>query len=233
MAMLENIDKFGVMTKQQIMYFVPIQWRNLIPALKALEKLELINNTVVNHKTVHYITNKGSRFIGMINNGYVKSDDKEPYFNTLIHDLKIVNCVIQESEVFFKKYGVDFSLEIISEREILAEKFLELDFSQKSRSHITKLKRDEGKKIPDFLIRFPLDGNYLTNAYEVELTRKSKKALRAKLSWLTHQVVIGQYNYIVYFFENDSVRTFVETTVAQVHGKIISKTIEENTTYGI
>ncbi|MGM0241300.1 hypothetical protein, partial [Enterococcus sp. AZ103] len=224
--LLATIDRFGVMTKKQIKHFISYTNKNLNNALFDLEDLKLINAYQFKNANVYYITKKGSRLIGLINFGYVKSENKNPYFPTLVHDLLVVDCVIQELSDIRQSLGDEVPLKIITERELLANKFLSIDFSQQTKKQIRRVKMIETKRIPDFLIEFPLEGEILTNAYEVELTRKSKQALMAKLNWLRQMQVQGNYNQVVYFFENYSVESFVTTSSHQLNMTIICKTIQ-------
>ncbi|WP_454072388.1 hypothetical protein [Enterococcus alishanensis] len=195
-------------------------------ALFDLENLKLINSYQFKNANVYYITKNGSRLVGLINFGYVKSESKNPYFPTLVHDLLVVDCVIQEFSDIRQSLGEDVPLKVITERELLANKFLSIDFSQQTKKQIRRIKMNETRRIPDFLIEFPVDGEILTNAYEVELTRKSKQALMAKLNWLKQMQAQGNYNQIVYFFEDYSVESFVTTSSYQLNMEIICKEIQ-------
>ncbi|MDT2449871.1 replication-relaxation family protein [Enterococcus avium] len=224
--LLKLIDKFGVVTIQQILQLIDYSSYGLNQALKRLLELELIDRYQFGKGKVYYITREGSRFIGLINFGYVKSTHKNPYFATLVHDLKVVDCVIQARSEIENKLGEQADIQLTTERELLAEKYLALDFSQKSKNHIRKLKLDERKRIPDFLLTFSVAGERLTNAYEVELTRKSKRALMAKLSWLQFQQQKGIYNSLVYYFEEPDVQTFVATSAQQLKLHVFMKEIK-------
>lgn len=220
------IDRLGVLTKKQIRQLISYTKNNLDYALYDLLDYEFITSYQFRNAKVYYITREGSRFIGLINFGYVKSTHKNPYFATLVHDLKVVDCVIQARSEIENKLGDQAAIQLTTERELLAEKYLALDFSQKSNNHIRKLKLDERKRIPDFLLTFVVDGERRTNAYEVELTRKSKRALMAKLSWLQFQQQKGIYNSLVYYFEEPDVQTFVATSAQQLKLHVFMKEIQ-------
>ncbi|MGM0241200.1 hypothetical protein [Enterococcus sp. AZ103] len=224
--LLRLIDRFGVMTRKHATHFMTYSKNNLDAALYELVELNLIHSYQFKNANVYYITKNGSRLVGLINFGYVKSESKTPYLPTLEHDLLVVDCVIQELFDIRQSLGEAVPLKIITERELLANKFLSIDFSQQTKKQIRRIKMNETRRIPDFLIEFPLEGEILTNAYEVELTRKSKQALMAKLNWLRQMQVQGNYNQVVYFFKDYSVESFVTTSSHQLNMTIICKTIQ-------
>lgn len=219
------IDRFGIMTRKQILHFVPFTKANLSVAIRNLEEMQFIGTQEVANGHVHFITKRGSLFIGQINFGYVKSADKAPYFQTIQHDLKMNDCIISEIGYLRNELGEGITIELTTEREILCEAFQETHFQGRSSKYIRSEKQRIRNRVPDFILAFQPDQDKISNAYEVELTRKSKNALIKKLTWYKKELQKKSFDHIIYMYELDNIRKHVEINAHQqnlpVHCKLI------------
>lgn len=200
------LDRYGIMTRKQILQRLSIADNNLRIALKKLEKLGFIKTYKGMTEYAHYITTKGSEYIGFLNFGYVQGD-KQPNLATLKHNL-LMNDAILEGIALISKETPDYSIDIITEREILAEKYVGLDRQYKGKW----LRREKAvirHKIPDFYFLVPIANEVRRIAFEVELTRKSKKALETKLKWYVDQKRNGFITQVCYMYEDMAIADHV------------------------
>lgn len=225
--LLVLIDRFGIMTREQILFFEKFTKANLSLAIRKLEEMGFIATQEVSHGHVHYITKRGSSFIGTINFGYIKSADKAPYFQTLQHDIKMNDCIISEIQYLRKELGDNVTLELTTEREILCEAFQETHFHGRSSTYIRREKQRIRNRVPDFIIAFSQGEEKVVNAYEVELTRKSKNALIKKLVWYKKELQKKSFDHIIYMYELENIRKHVETNAYQQNLNLHCKLIEQ------
>jgi len=223
--LLQVIDRYGIITRKQIYSFMQISERHLITGLKKLEALKYISTYRLARGYAHYITKAGSQYLGNINFGYVKSGFKEPNLAILEHNLLVNDCIVQET-AYIQGRLKNTPIETITEREQLVEITLKLDLSKQTVNQGRSLKMKMRNRVPDFLLRFENDGEKLTNAYEVELTRKNRTALRGKLSWYKAEKEKGVYDNVLYLYERDNVKRHIETNANQVDLKVFFRKIE-------
>lgn len=206
--LLQIIDKYGIVTREQIDQFMKISYKFKVDSLKKLEALKFIKTYQLAQGHVHYITKRGSEYIGLNNRGYT-SRDSDPNLAKLVHNLRINDCIIQEWQ---DKQGNDLveSMEIKSEREILSSLFREIDYgfrAEKRRAEKTRTMN----RIPDFMIFFELsNGRKLSNAYEVELSHKNRTSLERKLKWYTDERAKGTIDNVTYYYEDEGIKRRVE-----------------------
>lgn len=222
---LKLIDKHGIMTRKQILKYVQIANLNLLKGLKVLEEHEFIATYKLARGYAHYITKKGSEYVGEINFGYVKSGGR-PNLAILEHNLLLNDCILQGID-YIKNNATEKELgniEIITERQQLAEVFLDLDWKKRT---ATSDKRQVRNRIPDFLLKFTYGGREFIHACEVELSQKNKARLTAKLRWLKEQIDLGNYTHVVYFCNSQSVKQSLWTTSQQVGMKLNFREVRE------
>ncbi|EGP4895137.1 MarR family transcriptional regulator [Enterococcus faecium] len=198
--MLYEIDRHGIMTAQQLFSRIKTSRSNIGRGVKKLEKLGFIKVSKVYREYCYYITNEGSHYIGRINFGYTQTD-KEPNTTTLRHNLKLVDATAM-SLAKLKKEVPTKNLELITEREHLAWWYERLE-QQFTGKFLRQEKNGLRKKVPDYLIRYmDDDGELMTLAYELELTRKSTNYLLKKLKWYSDQVDrFDRYQNLIYVCE--------------------------------
>ncbi|MGY3751177.1 replication-relaxation family protein [Vagococcus acidifermentans] len=207
---LQTIDKYGILTREQILQRVQIAYKDMVYAVKALEELGYIATYQLGRGYVHYITRAGSEYVGSINFGYVKSGQKTPNLATIEHDLLVNDCLLEDIAYIHNQLG-DIPVKIVTERDQLAEIALTLDLRQSTAS-----KKRARNRVPDYLLLFENEGNKIINAYEVELSRKNKASLKAKLLWYKDELQRKTYTNVWYVCQQESVKRHVETTAKQV-----------------
>lgn len=225
MELLQLLDQRGIMTREQILNTFDIAYKNLVYALKNLEELEFISTFKLARGYAHFITKKGSEYVGLINFGYVRSSSKEPNLATVEHNLLVNECIATEKQYLIENLGDTVPMRLITEREQLAEISLNLDLRGKTPTRSEKMRARN--RIPDFLYKFENNGQSLTNAYEVELSRKTKTALINKLLWYKSQKERGIYDNILYLYKNDSIKNHVQTNARDIGLKVFLKKIGE------
>lgn len=218
---LTVIDRLGILTRKQIQGYMDISDVSILKGIRRLEELGFVATYKLARGYAHYITKSGSDYLGNINFGYVKRGNKEPNLASLEHNLLVNDCILQEKR--YLKENIEGDIRLISEREQLAELNLTLDLQNRMPGQKQSRSRN---RVPDFLLRFSSRGEKVTNAYEVELTRKNKNALLSKLSWYQKEKESGVYDNIVYLYEDNSVKSHVETNAAQVGLKVFFRKIE-------
>lgn len=223
-ALLRLLDQRGIMTREQILSTFDIAYKNLVYALKNLEELEFIATFKLARGYAHYITKKGSDYVGLINFGYVRSASKQPNLATVEHNLLVNECIGKEKQYLIDNLGSDVPIRLITEREQLAEINLNLDLRGKTPTRSEKMR--VRNRIPDFLFQFENNGQPLTNAYEVELSRKTKTALINKLTWYKSEKEKGIYDNILYLYDNESIKSHVQTNARDVGLKVFLKKID-------
>lgn len=215
--LLKVIDSHGILTRKQIHGFMDIAEINLFKGIKRLEELGFIATYKLARGYAHYITKSGSEYLGMINFGYVSRGNKQPNLATVEHNLTVIDCILRESAYLQDNIGRAIPLQVITEREQLAESYLSLDLRNSSSGSRAVRTRS---RVPDFLLSFSNEGEQVINAYEVELSRKNKTALLSKLSWYQQEKVKGIYDNIIYLCENSSVKNHVKTNAEQIGLKV-------------
>lgn len=212
--LLKLLDRYGIMTRVQILQRLSIAENNLRIALKKLEDLGFIKTFKGLSKYAHYITTKGSEYIGYLNFGYVQGD-KQPNLATLRHNL-MMNDAILESIALLRKDFPTNELTLTTEREILAEKYLTLN-QQYTGKWLRREKAVVRNKIPDFYISIEVDGQIRRISYELELTRKSKKALETKLKWYVDQKRQGLITQVCYIYDDSAIADHVATNARRLN----------------
>lgn len=213
--LLKVIDRYGILTREQILERVDIAYKNMVYAVKQLEELEYIATYKLARGYAHYITKLGSEYIGAINFGYVKNSKKEPNLATIEHNLLVNDCILEDMAYIREQLG-DIHINITTEREQLAETILNLDLRQRTPTQSKSLKMKMRNRIPDYLLSFENQGATITNAYELELSRKTKSALRAKLLWYKDEIQRKTYTNVWYVVQQASVKNHVQTNAEQV-----------------
>lgn len=208
--LLALIDKHGIMTRKQIEEHMDIAPINVFKGTKKLEELGYIKTYKLARGYAHYITRAGSEYIGNINFGYVKSGG-EPNLATLEHNLLVNDCILQAMKSVRDYFGEEKAIEYVTEREQLADSMLKIDFSNRQAREKQKAKMTLRNKIPDFLLRYEGKNNLVTNAYEVELSRKGNKALKGKLLWYKQEQEKKIYTNVWYMYEKEAIKNHVTT----------------------
>lgn len=214
--LLALIDKHGIMTRKQIEEYMDIASINIFKGTKKLEELGYIQTYPLARGYAHYVTRAGSQYIGMINFGYVKSGGI-PNLAILEHNLLVNECILQAIESVKDYFGEDKEITYITEREQLADSMLAIDFSHRNAREKQKAKMIMRNKIPDFLLKYEGKNNPVTNAYEVELSRKGNKALKGKLLWYKQEQEKKTYTNVWYMYEKETIRNYVTTNAKAVH----------------
>lgn len=212
--LLQLLDRYGIMTRTQIIDRLSITEKNLRLALKKLEKLGFIKTFKETAKYAHYITTKGSEYIGLLNFGYVQGD-KQPNLATLRHNL-MMNDAIAESIQLLRKTYPDNELMIVTEREILAEKYLDLNQQYRGK-WLRREKAVVRHKIPDFYLLITIDDEILRISYELELTRKSRHALETKLKWYADQKKNGWITQVCYVYDDERISDYVAINASRLN----------------
>lgn len=225
LEILETIDSHGIITRKQLLKYVKVADLNLRKGLKVLEDNQFISTYKLYRGYAHYITKKGSEYVGKINFGYVKSG-KEPNLAILEHNLLINDCILQAID-YIKEHAKEKELseiEIITERQQLSDIYLDLDWKRRTS---TTNKQQIPSRIPDFLLKFKYGGTAFIHAYEVELSQKNKARLRAKFHWFKEQIELGNYTHIIYMYNDESVKRNLLDVSQQIGLKLNFREIEE------
>ena len=202
--LLKELDRHGIMTTKQLLRSVATSRSNVLLAMRTLKKRGFVKVCTVYREYCYYITNEGSRYIGTINFGYTQTD-KEPNTTTLRHNLKMVDATTMSLQKIQAEQP-HYRFELVTEREHLAwwHRFLEQQYAGK---YLRQEKNGLRKKVPDYLIRYKDDeGDLMTIAYELELTRKSTEYLLKKLRWYSDQIDhYNRYQNLVYVCEEHKI----------------------------
>ncbi|MDN6268228.1 MAG: replication-relaxation family protein [Tetragenococcus koreensis] len=205
--LLSIVDKYGVLSRKQIRNFMKFSEQNLVSALKQLEELNLILRFNLSSGSIYYITKSGSEFVGLINRGYISSEKKEPNLASLSHNLKVNDCILKQYQEYAEQ---DFQgIKIVSEREILKNVYEDIELNY-TNDRSRQLKMRAGRRVPDFIFEIVMaNGKKVIQAFEVELTRKNKNALKDKLLWYAKNQG-DWFTSVIYFYEEESIKTYVE-----------------------
>lgn len=213
---LRVIDRHGILTREQLLKRVDIAYKNMVYAVKQLEELGYIATYKLARGYAHYITKKGSEYIGLINFGYVSSGGS-PNLAILEHNLLVNDCILEATADIRKHLG-DIRVDIVTEREQLAEIMLNIDLSRLKPEERRRNKLRERNRVPDFLLAFKNQKEQkIVSAYEVELSRKTIQRLRGKLLWYKQQLEKNVYTHIWYMYEKDAIRRHIETNAHKVN----------------
>lgn len=224
MEILELIDKYGILTRKQIVEHSPRSIQALVDTLKKLEELGLIKTYKLARVYAHYITKQGSEFVGINNRGYT-AGSKAPNLATLSHNLSVNDCVISVLREHQNKPEIS-NVAIISEREILSEKFQEIDSSFKSSFRRTEKLRIMNRT-PDFILSFTnKEGDIMKNAYEVELSQKNKTALTHKLQWYIDEQVAENIDNVIYLYTDERIHHRVSERASELGLTVFFEKIE-------
>jgi len=215
---LQVIDKFGILTRKQILEYVDISYKNLVYGLQWLEKNELIKQYKEQKEYLAFITKQGSTLVGLNQFPYPtdKKNKDEPSKGRLRHSIMVNNAIIQIRNEFREDTSIK-NIRIKSERDLRADWYLEQDFSKQIKKN-KKLKNRQ--YFPDFEIVINQNGEDIRIAGEVELSRKNTRKLIAKLMWYRHWLTAKHTDYIalissryydkiMYFYDLESVRKHV------------------------
>ncbi|MDB1729510.1 MarR family winged helix-turn-helix transcriptional regulator [Enterococcus avium] len=211
--LLYLLDRFGIMKRKQILERLDITEKNLRISLNKLEEMKFIKTYKEQRQYSHFITTKGSEFIGRLNFGYTQSD-KEPNFATLRHNL-MMNDASKEILEVLSKGNSRLQFELVTEREILANQYLGLE-ERYSGKNLRREKAQIRNKIPDFRVEYEIDSQRVVLAYELELTRKTKKALVRKLQWYNDQLRHGKLSSVIYIYDDWGVYEHVALSAAKL-----------------
>ncbi len=212
--LLQIIDKYGIVTRKQLMRISPRSTQSLVDSMAKLEELNFIATYKLARGYAHYITKKGSEYIGALNFGYVKSGGS-PNLAILEHNLLVNDCIVQ-AIADIKRQGVTGEITVVSEREQLAEIFLTLDLTRGNASQKKSQKMKMRSRIPDFLLKFDYEGKPFIYAYEVELSRKNSTRLTNKHRWLRDQLVNKTYSSIHYMTRNEKMEKYLKENADKV-----------------
>lgn len=207
------IDRFGIMKRKQILDRLDITEKNLRISLSKLEEMKFIKTYKEQRQYSHFITTKGSEYIGRLNFGYTQTD-KEPNFATLRHNL-MMNDAEKEILEVLTKGNPRLNFELVTEREILANQYLGLE-ERYSGKNLRREKAQIRNKIPDFRVEYEKEGHRVIIAYELELTRKTKKALMRKLQWYNDQLRQGKLSSVIYIYDDKGVYEHVAISAAKL-----------------
>lgn len=233
---LKVVDKYGVLTRKQILEYVDISYKNLLCGLNWLEEHECIRQYKGTREYLAFITKLGSELVGTNNFPYPtdKQDKTKPSFGRLRHAIMVNDAIIQMVHELEK--DTRFSeIEVESERDLRAEWYLNQDFSQKK----NQKKKSHTHYFPDFVITAQKNQESYRLAGEVELSRKPtrklidklrvyKKAMQAK-NHLVDRMLLNYYDAIVYYYDLESVRKHVLLNARRVgiEDRIFFRKMEE------
>jgi hypothetical protein len=212
--LLKIIDKYGILTRKQIHEHVNIAEINLFKGIKKLQELEFIGTYKLARGYAHYITKKGSEYIGTLNFGYVKSGGS-PNLAILEHNLLVNDCIFQAISNL-KSRGIESEIQILTEREQLAEIFLTLDLSRGNASQKKSQKMRVRNRIPDFVLIFDYGEKEYRYVYEVELSRKNTARLKNKFLWLKDQLISKNYSNINYMCRDEKLENYLKQNADKV-----------------
>lgn len=211
--LLYLLDRYGIMKRKQMLERLAITEKNLRISLGKLEEMKFIKTYREQRQYSHFITTKGSEYIGRLNFGYTQND-KEPNFATLRHNL-MMNDASKEILEVLQKGNPRLHFTLITEREILANQYLGLE-GKYSGKILRREKAQIRNKIPDFRVEYQKNGQPVVIAYELELTRKTKKALLRKLQWYKDQLKRGSLSSVIYIYDDSGVYEHVAISAAKL-----------------
>ena len=224
--LLKVIDKYGILTRKQIHKHVNIAEINLFKGTKKLQELEFIETYKLARGYAHYITKKGSEYIGMLNFGYVKSGGS-PNLAILEHNLLVNDCIFQAISNL-KSRGIKSEIQILTEREQLAEIFLTLHLSRGNASQKKSQKMRVRNRIPDFILIFNYDETEYKYVYEVELSKKNTARLKNKFLWLKDQLINKTYSNINYMCRDEKMEKYLDQNADKIGLPLDFLRIEES-----
>lgn len=211
--LLRLLDRYGIMKRKQMLERIDISERGLRMALEKLEDTGFIKTYKEQRQFSHFITAKGSEYIGRLNFGYTLND-KTPNFATLRHNL-MMNDASKEILEVLRKDNPHLQFELVTEREILADVYLGLNQRYKGK-YLRREKSQVRNRIPDFRVEYQLNGQKVVIAYELELTRKTKQALIRKLHWYKDQLKSGAITSVVYMYDDYGVYEHVAISAGKL-----------------
>lgn len=212
--LLKVLDKYGILTRKQISNHIELTYRHLLAGLKVLEELEFIGKYKLARGYAHFITKKGSEYIGEFNFGYVKSGGS-PNLAILEHNLLVNDCIVQAISNL-RNRGIEGNIETITERQQLSEIFLELDLRKGTSNQKQSQKMLTRSRVPDFILTFEHNSKIYNYAYEVELSRKNTTRLKNKFLWLKEQLVNKSYSTINYMCRDEKMEKFISQNAEKV-----------------
>lgn len=202
---LNVLDKFGIVTVDQIVKLTSFNKSTIYYALREFEKKELIRKFKSMQKAVYLITKLGSEVIGDINFGFSK-DERTPNFAIFRHAM-----LLNESVIFYKEHFSERA-QFEVERELIA-KFASEGLQRKKQI----------ANLPDFVIE--IEG--MRQAVEVELTRKSPAKLTRKLLNYKRLIEVGEYTHLIYLYQSLAIRRLVAKCAVDVGVEVTFGNLDE------
>jgi len=189
-SVLEAIDRFGVVTTNQLGHYLSdVNASTIYRARKRSLSLGYIHERIYGMRKLVAITDSGAEFIGRNLKGVNLTN------NDMYHQL-ISNQVLLSFLDDYRNDDVSFQ----TERDIIREE--QISLSKADLSKPNKIK-NLWKEVPDIVLT--IDGKVI--AIEVEISRKTNKRIEQKLKKYKSQ---KRYDSVFYICGNEDIRRAVE-----------------------